>query len=371
MNLNMQKLFDSLRDGLIIVSTEGVVRYANQAARKIMPLVPGKPMPADGIRHQLKAAGQGYVRLPLTMEVDVQGQAQDADRLRVTLQQAPVGDDYVVVVHNITETQFYENTVNNLAELLHQELSAPFQGMVAGLDALLAKLGGDEAYSDPASLQEMGASVAEEGAALLERLKQLMLMAETFSRSPMVGNDRILAQDLVSEVLRAAQPMLTARRIRVGMVGINENLPTLYGSRPWLVRALAEYMHYMAGRTQEGSDFLLTAKGGGNFIILQLRNTGQGMPAHLRDRAFLPFHRGGGSPGESGLGLSLALCKRVVELHKGHVRLVESDDETTELILELPAGGVREAEDPDGLQQAQRYAQDIARLMQRTSQAIN
>lgn len=371
MNLNMRKLFDSLRDGLVIVSPDGLVRYANHVASQGLAPVVGKPLPSDAIRHQIRAAWQGYVKLPLTLEVDAPGQSRDADRLRVTLMHSPVGEEYVVVVHNITESQFYENTINNLAEVMRQELSQPFQGMVRGLEVLLEKLGNEDVYADPALLRELGDRVAEDGAALLRHMNQLLLMAETFSRAPMVGNDRILVRDLVSEVLLAAKPLLARKRIRVSMLGVNEELPTLYGSRRWLAQAMGEYIQYMAGQAKEDSEFLLTAKGGGNFIIFHLRNTGQGLPVHLRDRAFLPFHRGAGAPDGAGLGLGLALCKRVLELHKGHVRLVESEGETNELIMELPAGGALEAEEAAGIEQAQRYAQDIARLMQRTSMAIN
>lgn len=373
MNLNMRKLFDSLRDGLVIVSPDGLVRYANHVASQGLAPVVGKPLPSDAIRHQIRAAWQGYVKLPLTLEVDAPGQSRDADRLRVTLMHSPVGEEYVVVVHNITESQFYENTINNLAEVMRQELSQPFQGMVRGLEVLLEKLGNEDVYADPALLRELGDRVAEDGAALLRHMNQLLLMAETFSRAPMVGNDRILVRDLVSEVLLAAKPLLAHKRIRVSMLGVSEELPTLYGSRRWLVQAMGEYIQYMAGQAKEDSEFLLTAKGGGNFIIFHLRNTGQGLPVHLRDRAFLPFHRGAGAPDGAplGLGLGLALCKRVLELHKGHVRLVESEGETNELIMELPAGGALEAEEAAGIEQAQRYAQDIARLMQRTSMAIN
>ena len=52
----------------------------------------------------------------------------------------------------------------------------------------------------------------------------------------------------------------------------------------------------------------------------------------------------------------------------GH-RFVENDGEISELIIELPAGGMAQEQDTAAIEQAQRYAQDLARLMQRASLA--
>lgn len=50
------------------------------------------------------------------------------------------------------------------------------------------------------------------------------------------------------------------------------------------------------------------------------------------------------------LNLGLALCKRVVEIS-----------------IELPAGSSREEDEAAGIEQAQRYALDLARLMKRAA----
>ncbi len=377
MNQSMRKLFDSLRDGVVIVSAEGLVRYANQAAVQGLSPIPGKLLPSESIRHQVRAAWQGYVKLPLTLEVDAPNQNREVDRLRVTLMQSPVGEDYVVVMHNVTEAQFYEHTVNNLAEILNQELNVPFQALARSLEELMGQLGaapneGTVSLTppiDPEEFHSQAEKVIATGAGVIQRLNQLVLMSETFSHSPMLEKDRIVPRDLVSEVLLLAKPALAARRIRVSMVGVDDNLPGLYGSRRWLPRALAEHVQHMAANAKNDADLLLTVKGGGNFIIFHFNNCGRGIPAHLKERAFLPFHKGSESQDVAGLGLGLALCKRVVDLHKGHIRFVENDGEISELIIELPAGGMAQEQDTAAIEQAQRYAQDLARLMQRASLA--
>ncbi len=379
MNLNMQKLFDTLRDGVAIVSPECVVRYANQIAGQSLGVVAGQPLPAENICHQIRAVAHGYVRLPITLEVDAPGQQHQVDRLRVTLLQSPVGNDYLVVVHNLTEAQFYENTVRNLAEMTQQELALPLQDLVRALESLHEQLGhwpaqaGAEGASREGQdrLHSLTEKVIENSAGVLQRFRQLLLLSETFSFAPMVGQERITAAELVSEALMRARPALAARRIRVSQVGVDEHLPVIYGAKAWLSQALAEYVQLMAASASRDSELLLNVRSGGNFITLHLQNCGLGIPSHLRERAFLPFQRGaeGGEAAGLGMGLAmgLALCKRVVELHQGHVHLVDNDQEIVELSIELPAGGLTDAQNTGGIEQAQRYAQDLARLMQRAS----
>jgi len=53
-----------------------------------------------------------------------------------------------------------------------------------------------------------------------------------------------------------------------------------------------------------------------NQAVIQVKDEGPGLPDHLGDRVFEPFI----SSKESGLGLGLSICKRIVEAHRGSIR---------------------------------------------------
>ena len=140
MNLLMQRLFDSLREGIAIVSVDCEVRYTNQIARNILGMSQGRVVVPEVICQRVKGVLQGYATLPLTLEMDSPGQAVEADHLRVTLLQSPVGQDLVVVLHNVSEAQFYEHTVRNLAQMLDHELGGPFRQLLGSLEDLSGRL---------------------------------------------------------------------------------------------------------------------------------------------------------------------------------------------------------------------------------------
>jgi signal transduction histidine kinase len=69
----------------------------------------------------------------------------------------------------------------------------------------------------------------------------------------------------------------------------------------------------------------------GHSIILDVRDTGPGIPEHLKPRIFEPFVTG--KP--DGTGLGLALCQRLVEEMGGDIMLLDNTDQTT-FRLSLP-----------------------------------
>src|SRR5512146_904387 len=74
-------------------------------------------------------------------------------------------------------------------------------------------------------------------------------------------------------------------------------------------------------------------------VVIRVRDTGRGINPELLPHVFEPFERGEVSTGtaEGGLGVGLALVRRLVELHHGEVEAhSEGSGQGTELIVRLP-----------------------------------
>lgn len=112
----MQNLFDSLDEGLLMVSPKGVVRLANQAAMRLFPVIVGQPLATDEILAQVSAAHRGHVRLPVEFEMAAPRPGASQDRLRVRLMLSPVGGGFLLVVHNQTEALNYAEDMTRLMQ---------------------------------------------------------------------------------------------------------------------------------------------------------------------------------------------------------------------------------------------------------------
>lgn len=88
--------------------------------------------------------------------------------------------------------------------------------------------------------------------------------------------------------------------------------------------------------------FAVRRKGEANTVVIRLADTGFGIPSELIENIFDPFFTTK-KPGK-GTGLGLALVRRIVTLHKGHVFVERSDSHGTAFRMEFPES---EREDQD------------------------
>lgn len=73
----------------------------------------------------------------------------------------------------------------------------------------------------------------------------------------------------------------------------------------------------------------------GNYVVLQVADTGIGIPRDIRDKIFLPFFTTKTEGHGSGLGLPTALG--IVKNHSGHLGMVSAEDQGTTFSVYLPA----------------------------------
>ena len=367
MSANLQILVDSVNEGLMIVSPDGLVRLANRAASALFPVAVGRRLAAEEVMVQVAAAARGYVRLPLEFEIDAPAKGGMRDRLHLKLIESPLGGGYLLIIRNVSESARYETIVANFANLMAAEVEAPMKTFSHKLGQLLVDLVPDaekrEAMSDEAR------AILRQGEEIAGQIKQLATYAQVFSKTPLISTERIPVMELVSALLVRVRPLLEARDIKFHMSGLSEELPVIYGSRDWLVEALYGYIEHMVRHCRLRSDLELLARPYGNYVSLQIRNHGRGLPKHNDSRSFLPFgHLGAekGQEGSHGLGLGLALCKQIVELLHGSMRLIDEDGDITAFVMEMPAGAPPTVTNGNlDAEQARRYAEDLTRLMQR------
>ncbi|WP_374347645.1 sensor histidine kinase [Chitinimonas sp.] len=357
MNRNMRLMFERIRDGVVIVSPDGIVRYANPEAARIMPMLVGAALDQPQLLRQLQAARNGHIALPVQFRLDADHQQ---DGLDAYLLASPVGEDLILLLHDDGAKRLYETTVRNLMVLVQEGCESSAQ---ACLDAFAAL---KDADSDADSVREQAHLAWQQ---FNQRITELTMLAAASANAPLEQNDRLPLAELLKDSLSLAQPDAKQRRITLTLAVDEASLPTVYGSRDWLSRAIGELAAYLVCHAPSGGEVLVRAHVHGEFLALQLRSNGRPIPAAQRDRLFLPFEGCQSERGQRalrGLGLGMTLARAVISRHGGHVRLDESDEPS--LMIELPIGAPHQAETVDAAQM-ERYARDLSRLMARRQTA--
>jgi signal transduction histidine kinase len=75
-----------------------------------------------------------------------------------------------------------------------------------------------------------------------------------------------------------------------------------------------------------------------SYAILRIDDSGEGIPISARSKLFKPFAGSATDPksGVSGLGLGLALVKRIVEGHKGNISVADAPNGGARFEVRLP-----------------------------------
>jgi signal transduction histidine kinase len=92
----------------------------------------------------------------------------------------------------------------------------------------------------------------------------------------------------------------------------------------------------MDGQSAQTKRLQITTGQHENSVILQIEDSGPGVPDEARDRIFDPFF----TTKPSGMGLGLSICRQTVEAHGGSLVLAKSEHVGASFHIELPIAKV-------------------------------
>jgi len=116
-----------------------------------------------------------------------------------------------------------------------------------------------------------------------------------------------------------------------------QDLPPIQGDYDKLKQAIINLISNGIKYNRPGGDIILRSYSEGDNLIIEVEDTGIGIPKEHQDRLFEKFYRVPGSENIStGTGLGLAVVKRIVEGHQGHIQVVSDQGVGTIFKITLP-----------------------------------
>lgn len=361
------RMLDAVRDSILIVNKAGKIVYTNAAARGDFDGGLSGLLVQQQLRQAVDQILSGRDGGPVELKLRA-ADGSDAERA-VSVVPAPNGSDAAVIVHAAGEPAGTHAEGRTVAELMRQHLHEPLATFTDHLQTLLAQ----RAAPAPA--------VVDDARTLLDRLEKVMDMIAVFGGDALSGDERLLPQPLVEQAMQAGLSASLRNRVSVALVGFDANLPPVYGSERWLQRALREIIenaarHGLAAPDSHGPVTVeVRAHQAGEFLTLIFRNRGAFRGTADGGR-FIPFSTGStATPGSASrqataTRIGLPLAQRIVELHGGSLKL-RGDDDSTEVVVQLPTGAPRFSSRQLDAEQARRYAEDLAKLMARRRDSIS
>jgi signal transduction histidine kinase len=112
------------------------------------------------------------------------------------------------------------------------------------------------------------------------------------------------------------------------------------GDRALLRRLLANLIENAVRYTPKGGEIHVRAARRDDTVRLAVCDTGVGIDQAEQDRVFDRFYRAEQSRSREtgGAGLGLSICRRIVELHGGTIRIDSEKTAGTTVTVDLPSG---------------------------------
>ncbi len=212
-----------------------------------------------------------------------------------------------------------------IADAAH-ELRTPLTALK--LQAQLAERAGNEEERRRA-LCELNAGV--------ERTTRLVGQLLTLARNENPGRPEARVSVQLDAIVRevVAENAALADRKRIDL-GVARAEPAQFEAEPFSLRTLVSNLLDNAIKyTPQGGRVDASVYRGTGGWVLEIQDTGPGVPAEDRERVFGRFYRRPGS-NTDGSGLGLAIVKQIVERHGGKIELGSSGPRGLRVMVRLP-----------------------------------
>ena len=208
------------------------------------------------------------------------------------------------------------------------ELRTPLALMQARLDLYMSTDHGD---SCPETAETI-AMMREQTERLSRMVRTLLDMSEL---KAVPRNDRIQLAPMIEEVLADLSPLAEKSGVTLSQSG--EDL-WITGSDVLVYRAIFNLVENSVKYNCPGGSVCAAVSRWGQKAVIEVKDTGCGIPENFRESVFQPFFRVDKSRSreKGGVGLGLSLVWEIAHLHGGDVRVRESGESGTAIELTLP-----------------------------------
>jgi len=344
----LETVFNTIRDGILVIDENGVIQYANTQGCKLIgmkearvgkeilwKLVPDLHRSLEGSTFQTDDEDSFISR-----EIELTYPEERLVRLCLVPLQAGAGGtrlrNLAIILTDITEErlsteQLIEsekvNSVLMLASGVAHELGNPLNSLIIHLQLMERKLKTVEGVDE---FGKLGASV-EVCMSEVKRLDSIIKhFLEAVRPSPPDLKELSLL-NLLHEVIDVQGVEFQDRNLHIEIEIIEKN-PVIQGDGDQIKQVFFNILKNSLEAMQKGNRLKIIARGDDDFIFLQFADTGMGIAETDISKVFLPYY----STKDKGHGLGMMIVQRIMREHGGRIGIDSKVGMGTVITLQFP-----------------------------------
>ena len=291
----LERLLDRLNEGVLLIDRELRVEYANGRARDLLGVaerLDESPISPDGLEALQQLAADLF-----TTELPSHLRLIDDERTLLVAGIPPTagGENAILVVEDESERARNERVQREFATNAAHELRTPLASIVTAVEMLQTG-----AKDEPQTRDEFLDVIARESARLTRLTRALLVLARAGARDELPSLGAVPVAPLLEQV---AASLPRRQGVEVG-VDCPSRL-AIVGDADLLEQALSSVAPERRPAHRRGRVTMRGRRENGS-VVIEVADTGSGIPAPDRARIFDRFYRAGDRDGGFGLGLSIA-----------------------------------------------------------------
>ncbi len=339
----VQAVLGSMVEGVMAVDAQERIVLLNGAGARILGLDPAAVQGQAWYEHlRMRELGEvlaAALKDEAPRDVEVRRPGKHHDTV-LRLQAAPLARGgtpsrgAVVVVHDLTALRQLEHVRRDFVANASHELKTPIAAVRGLVETIL-----DDPEMDLGTQHRFLESIRTQAGRLGTLVDEMLLLSRLESHGAALQVEPLDVAPVLRELGEALQPLAAQRGLSLAVELPPGPLVALASAEP-LRRILSNLVTNALAYTPAGGRVRAVARAEGAAVLLEVIDTGPGIPESERERVFERFYRldKGRSRETGGTGLGLAIVKHLVQGLGGQVGIGDAPGGGARVWVRLPPG---------------------------------
>jgi len=329
-------ILNNMADGVVMTDAEGNISLANRAAEKLFNIkeARNKPLIEAARDHEVDELLKLCLRTAQTQAAQYESSTSKRYLRAIAIPIAHSG--VLLLFQDLTELRNLQTMRRELIGNISHEFRTPLAGIKAMMETLSSG-----AVDDKKAARDFLTRIDSEVARLTQLVAELTELSRIETGKAELKKEPVDLNQLVEEVIAQLSPQAERQKIAISQ-DCAADLPSVPADKDRVRQVIANLVHNAIKFTRPGGRITITTKMLEGSVVVDIADTGIGIPKEDLARVFERFYKGDKARAGEGTGMGLAIAKHVVEAHGGNI-WVESEEgkgSTFSFSMPLQAGSM-------------------------------
>ncbi len=222
-----------------------------------------------------------------------------------------------------------ERLRNSLLSAISHDLRTPLATIIGSASALAE----DQGQLQNQDKLDLSKAIVDEAERMSSLVNNILDMARLDAGVLELNKQWHPVEEVIGTVLTVAQKQLAGRQVQVYLP---TGMPMIYADAVMIEQVLINLLENAVRYTPADTALEIAVAASPQEVQISVSDRGPGIPAGQEERLFEKFYQTRHEAAQSGVGLGLAICRAIVEVHGGHIHAANRHGGGGEFSFVLP-----------------------------------